>query len=94
MLLSSHQNVGQNRVINIKSRLFENVSQFKYLGITVTDQNLIQEEIKMRLNSGNTCYHSVQNLLSCLLSENLKIRIYRTIVLPVVLYGCDIKGGP
>jgi hypothetical protein len=51
---------------------------------------LIQEIIKRRLNSGNACYHSVQNLLSShLLSENVKIRIYRTKILPVVLYGCE-----
>jgi hypothetical protein len=66
------------------------VSQFKYLGTTVTNQNLIQEEIKRRLNSGNACYHWVQNLLpSRLLSKNVKVRIYRTIILPVVLYGCE-----
>jgi hypothetical protein len=66
------------------------VSQFKYLGKTVSNQNLIQEEIKRRLNSGNACYHSVQNLLSsCLLSKNVKVRIYKTIILPVVLYGCE-----
>jgi hypothetical protein len=42
------------------------------------------------LNSGNACYHSVQNHLSSpLLSKNLKIRIYKTIILPVVLYGCE-----
>ena len=50
----------------------------------------IQKEIKSRLKSGNACYHSVQNLLSSsLLSKNLKIKIYRTIILPVVLYGCE-----
>jgi hypothetical protein len=66
------------------------VSQFKYLGTTVTDQNSIQEEIKRRLNSGNACYHSVQTLLSShLLSKNLKIGIYKTIILPVILYGCE-----
>jgi hypothetical protein len=66
------------------------VSQFKYLGATVTNQNLFQEEIKRRLNSGNTCYLSVQTLLSFpLLSKNVKIRIYKTIILPVVLYGCE-----
>jgi hypothetical protein len=66
------------------------VSQFRYLGKTVTNQNLIQEEIMRRLNSGNACYHSVQNLLSSrLLSKNLKIRIYKTIILSVVLYGCE-----
>jgi hypothetical protein len=53
-------------------------------------QNLIQEEIKRRLNSVNACYHSVQTLLSSrLLAKNLKIRIYKIIILPVVLYGCE-----
>jgi len=50
----------------------------------------MQEEIKRRLKSGNACCHSVQNRLSSsLLSKNLKIKIYRTIILPVVLYGCE-----
>jgi len=54
------------------------------------NQNSIEEEIKCSLKSGNACYHSVQNLLSSsLLSKNIKIKIYRTIILPVVLYGCD-----
>jgi hypothetical protein len=53
-------------------------------------QNSIHEEIKSRLKSGNACYHSVQNLLSSsLLSKNAKIEICRTIILPVVLYGCE-----
>jgi hypothetical protein len=50
---------------------------------------LIHEEIKRRLNSGNACYHSVQNLLSSRLSKNLNIRIYKAIILPWVLYGCE-----
>jgi len=66
------------------------VEEFKYLGTTVTHQNSILEEIKSRLRLGNVCYHSVQNLLSSrLLSKNLKIKIYRTIILLVVLYGCE-----
>jgi hypothetical protein len=59
MLLSRHHNAGQNHNIKIGDRSFENVAQFKYLGTTVTYQNLIQEEIKRRLNSGNACYRSV-----------------------------------
>jgi hypothetical protein len=60
------------------------------LGTTLTDQNCIHEEIKSRLNSGNACYYSVQNLLSSrLLSRNLKVKIYKTIILPLVLYGCE-----
>jgi hypothetical protein len=90
MLLSRHQNVGQTRDIKIASRSFENVAHFKYLGTTVTNQNLIEEEVKRRLNSDNACYHSVKNLLSPrLLSKNLKIRLHKTIILPVVLYGCE-----
>jgi hypothetical protein len=73
MLLSHHQNAGQSRDIKVANISFENVAQFKYLGMTVTNQNLIQEEIKERMNSGNACYHSVQNLLSSrLLSKNFK----------------------
>jgi hypothetical protein len=70
------------------NRSFENVV-FKYLGKKVTNQNLIEEEITRRFNSGNTCYHSVHNLLqSRLLSKNVKIRIWKTIIVPVGLYGC------
>ena len=66
------------------------MEEFKYLGKTITNQNSIQGEIKSRLKSEKTCYHSGQNLLSSsLLSKNLKIKIYRTIILPVVLYGCE-----
>jgi hypothetical protein len=60
------------------------------LGTTLQNQISIQEEIKSKLKSGNACYYSAQNLLSSsLLSTNLKIKIYRTIILPVVLYGCE-----
>jgi len=61
------------------------------LGTTLKNQNSIAEEIKSRLKSENACYHSVQNLLSSrLLSKNLKMKVYRTIIFPVVLYGCEI----
>jgi hypothetical protein len=90
MLLSHHRNSGQNHDIKIANRCFENISQFRYLGTAVTNQNLIQEETKRRFSSGNSCYHSVQNLLSFhLLFKNMEIRIYKSIILPVVLYGCE-----
>jgi hypothetical protein len=86
-----HQNAGQNHDIKITNRFFGNVAQFRYLGTTVTNQNLIQEEIKRNQNLGNACYHSVQNLLSShLLYKHIKIRIYKSIIFPVVLYGCEI----
>jgi len=66
---------------------FERVEEFKYLGITLTNQNSIQEGSKSRLKSGNACCHSVQNLLSSsLLSKNVKIKIYRTIISAVFVW--------
>jgi hypothetical protein len=88
ILRISYPTSGQNHNIKIGNRSFENLAQFKYLEMTVTNQNVIQEEIKRRLNSGNACYHPVQNLWSSrLLSKNINIRICKTIILPVVLYG-------
>jgi hypothetical protein len=86
MLLSRHQNVGQNHYIMTANRSFKIEEQFKYLG-AVINQNLIHEEIEKRiLNSGNACYHSVQKLLSSrLLSKRVKIRIHKTTVLCVTL---------
>jgi hypothetical protein len=76
--------------MKIAKRSFENVSEVKYLGTTVTNQNIIQEKIQKSLNSGNACYHSVQNLLSSrLLSKYIKTRIYKTVIFPGALYGCE-----
>jgi hypothetical protein len=62
---------GQNHDTKIANRSTANVAWFKYSGRTVRNQDLIQEEIKRRLNSGNACYNSVQNLLSsCKLSKH------------------------
>jgi hypothetical protein len=74
----------------IANRSFAYVAKFKYLGTALTDQNHMHEEIKSRLNSGNGCYHSVHSLPSSrLLCRKLKVKIYKTIILPVVLYGCE-----
>jgi hypothetical protein len=90
MLMSRNQKIGQKHSIKIGNRYFEDVAKFKYLGTTLTDQNCMHEEIKSRINSGNAFCHSIQSLLSShLLSKNLKIKIYETIILPVVLYGCE-----
>jgi len=90
LLRSGDQNAGRSHNIKTDNSSFERMEEFKYLGTILTNQNSVQEEIKIRLKLGSACYHSVQNLLSfSLLSKNLKIKIYRTIMLPVVLYGCE-----
>jgi hypothetical protein len=86
MVLSRDQNAGQNSNIKIGNESFESVEHFKYLATTLMNQNSLHEEIKSRLKSGNACDHSMQNhLFSSLLTKNVKIKIYRTIILPVVL---------
>jgi hypothetical protein len=89
MLMSCSQKIGQKHSIKIVNRAFDDVAKFKYLGTTLTDQSCMREEIKSRLYSGNACCHSVQSLLcSCLLVSNIKVKIYKTIILPV-LYECE-----
>jgi hypothetical protein len=91
MLMSRSQKIGHKHSIKVQNGSFEDAAKFKYLGgTTLTDQNCMHEEIKSRLNLGDTCYHSVQHLLCCcLLSRNLKVKIYKTIILPVVLCECE-----
>jgi hypothetical protein len=90
ILMSRNQKIGQKRSMKIANRSFEDVAKFRYLGTTPTDQNYMHEEIKSRLNSGDACYRLVQSLLSSrLLSRNVKVKIYKTINLAVVLYGCQ-----
>ena len=87
--MSRDQNAGRINSVRIDNSTFER-EEFKYLATTLTNQNSIVEEIKGRLRSGNACYHFAQNILSSrLLSKNLKFKIYRTIILPIILYGCE-----
>ena len=90
MVMSRDRIAGRGQSVKVDNSSIERVEEFKYLGTTLTDQFSIQEEIKSRMKLGNACYYSVQNLLSSrLLPKNLKIKIYRTIILAVILYGCE-----
>jgi len=90
VVMSRDQNVKRNQSIKTDNRSFERVEELKYLGTNLTYQDSIQEEIESRVKSGNVCYHSVQNFLSCsLLFTDLKIKICRNIVLPVDACGYE-----
>jgi hypothetical protein len=85
-MLISRKKVGQKHSIKIANRSFEGVAKFKYLRTTLTDQNCMQEETKF----GNAYHYSVQSLLpSRVLPRNVKVKIYKTIIPPVVLCGCE-----
>jgi hypothetical protein len=86
ILMSLYQKAGKKYSIKIANRSFDDVPKFKYLGTTLTDQSCMHEEIKSKLSSGNISHHSVQRLLSSHpLSKSIKVKIYKTIILPVVL---------
>jgi len=89
-VMSWDHNARWSQRIETGKSTFEGVGQLKYLGTTLTNQNSVRVEIKRRLNSRNAFYHLMLNLLcSSLLSKNIKIKIYRTIILPVVFCGCE-----
>ena len=93
MVMSRDQNAGQSHSLKTDNSSFERVEEFKYLETPLTNKNSIREEIKSRLKLGNACYHSVQNLLSSrLLSKNLKIEIFRTIIW--LLFCMGVKPCP
>jgi len=88
--MSRDQNAGQNLNMKSDNSSFERAEQFKCLSTALTAHSSVQEEIKSNLKSGNSCYHSVQNVLSSsLLPKIMKMKIYSTVILCVVLYGCD-----
>jgi hypothetical protein len=78
----------KNHTLVIDNKALQNVAQFKYLGRTIINQEWIHKEIKEQIKCGDACYHSPQKLSSHLLSKSVKIKIYKTITLPVALYGC------
>jgi hypothetical protein len=78
-MIMSHPNSGQNQNIRIANESFEKLAKFKYFGTTLTNHNNIHDVPKSRLNSGNACYYSVQNILSSrLISKDLNIKTYKT----------------
>ena len=70
--------------------MFENVEKFKYLGVMTTNTNIVYEEIKGRIYMRNTWYYSPEKIFSsCLFSKKFIVNTYKTIILLVVLYGCE-----
>ncbi|KAJ4433184.1 hypothetical protein ANN_15441 [Periplaneta americana] len=89
-IISRDQNIIRNGNIKIVNLSYQKVEKFKYLEAIVTNISNTREEIKRRINMGNVWYYSVEKLLSSsLLSKQLKVRIYMTVILPVILYGCE-----
>ena len=94
MVMFRDQNAGRSHNVKIDSKSLERVEEFRYLDITPRNQNSIYEENKSRLKSWNACYHSVQNFFVFHFATKIKIKIYRTIILLVSLYGVKTGHSP
>ncbi|CAG9830357.1 unnamed protein product [Diabrotica balteata] len=80
--------IGQN--VTIDPYNFKRVESFKYLGATITTDNDITEEIKGRIQAANRCMYSLHNTIkSKSLTRTSKIRVYKTVIRPVLMYGCE-----
>jgi hypothetical protein len=78
--------------MKVANKSLDYVATSKYLETILTDQNCINEEIESKLNTGNVCYYSVQSLLtSCQVFRDVKFKLHKTTILPVVLYGCGTR---
>jgi len=83
MPMCCHQHTGQHHYVIISSKSFEKVREVEYLRTTITNQNYIHEEIKSRFTLG--IFATIHVRMFCLLSgltTNIKIKIYKTIILP------------
>jgi hypothetical protein len=94
MFIHEHtQNAGQSHNTKMGNKSYKSVAKFEYFGRTTMNQNWIHEEIMGRLELQNTCCHLVENISSISsLSKNINTKISRTIILYVVLNGCETRS--
>lgn len=85
---SQHHRLGQN--ITMDSYSFEVVKDFVYLGSTITSGNDITAEVKRRITLANRCFFGLRRHLSSkALSQRTKETLYKTLIIPVLLYGAE-----
>lgn len=90
-LFSSRRNSAmKNKFIKLNGVNYESCENFKYLGVLVTKDNSINEEIKAGIAAGNRAYWAlIKTLKSRNLNSKLKVTVYRTMIRPVVMYGSE-----
>ncbi|KAI5714830.1 hypothetical protein M8J77_006182 [Diaphorina citri] len=89
MIFSREENTN-TQTLNIGRHNLERVENFKYLGSTLREDNTIEAEILSRINSGNRARFALKKMLSSkLLTWTSKIRIYKTLIQPVIVYGAE-----
>ena len=80
----------QLKAINIENKEIEQVRSFKYLGSTVNTDSTMEEEIKERIALGNKAFFANKKIFqSKLISKNTKLKLYFSVIRPVVTYTCE-----
>jgi hypothetical protein len=79
----------QPKPIHIENKALEQVKSFKYLGSTVNTDNTIEQEIKEKIALGNKTFANKKMFQSKLISKTAKLRLYFSVIRPVVTYACE-----
>ena len=88
MKVTRHEKVLGN--IRCGNMDLEAVDNFKYLGSTVTAENRVEEEVKLRIATAARCSWSMNKILtSNMLSRKTKLKTYAAIIRPILTYGCE-----
>jgi hypothetical protein len=86
-MVNRTENNNEPKEMEITGKNFENVESFKYLGLLVTDLNEMEIENKSGLAAGNGSYHALGPMLKQRsMSQSIKIRIYKTVIRPILIY--------
>jgi hypothetical protein len=82
--------MGDRSDLRVDGMVFEEVTNFKYLGSLITKKNEIGEEIKMIIAAGNRCYYGLQHLFrSRTVRGIVKSKLHQTVLKPTVMFGCE-----
>jgi hypothetical protein len=89
-MINRKDNGNEKKEIEISGQKYEKVEMFMYLGSLVNNLNDIETEIKTRLTAGNKCYHALRQILKKrYISQSIKVRLYKTVIRPIVTYGVE-----
>jgi hypothetical protein len=87
---TSRQQDAYTRTVDINGKVYQEVTDFKYLGSIITSGNNHERDIKARMAAGNRCYYALSKIMkSREISKSTKLKIYRTLIIPIVMYGCE-----
>jgi len=90
MTISTRLKGRQIQNLKVGDKIFEGVSNFRYLGNVIDKEGRISECVKDRIQAGNKAYAANYHMLkSKIIKRSVKMQIYKTVVRPVATYGSE-----